>query len=72
MVKDMCAEAGLSEKKTNHSLWATAVTALFERSNVPENLIRTRLSTLAIYGPAAPSNFEDLGNKQGARLSGGC
>ena len=37
----MCAEAGLSEKKTNHSLRATAATALFE-ANIPEKLIQER------------------------------
>ena len=39
MVKNMCTEAGLLEKKNNHSLWATAATALFE-ANVSQKLIQ--------------------------------
>ena len=39
MVKDMCMEAGLSEKKTNHSLRATGTTSLFNAS-VPEKIIQ--------------------------------
>ena len=35
----MCREAGITEKKTNHSLRATGTTALF-RANVHEKLIR--------------------------------
>ena len=39
MVKDMCAEAGIVDCKTNHSLWATGATALFNAS-VPEKIIQ--------------------------------
>lgn len=35
----MCKEAGIMEKKTNHSLRATGASALFH-ANVPEKLIR--------------------------------
>ena len=38
-VEAMCQEAGISEKKTNHSLHATDATALFS-VGVPERLIR--------------------------------
>ena len=34
-VEDMCKEAGIAEKKTNHSLQATGATAMF-RANIPE------------------------------------
>ena len=40
MVSDMCAKAGL-EKKTNHSLRATAATVLFQ-ANIPEKVIQER------------------------------
>ena len=35
----MCKEAGIKEKKSNHSLRATGATALFN-AGVPEKLIR--------------------------------
>lgn len=38
-METMCAEAGMSEKKTNHSLRATGATALFS-AGVPEKIIR--------------------------------
>ena len=41
MVRGMCAAAGISEKKTNHSLRATGATCLFA-ANVPEKLIQGR------------------------------
>ena len=38
-LEDMCREAGITEKKTNHSLRATGATTLFN-AGVPEKLIR--------------------------------
>ena len=38
-VKEMCSEAGIQEKKTNHSLRATGATALLN-AGVPEKVIR--------------------------------
>ena len=38
-IETMCREAGIAEKKTNHSLRATGATALFS-AGVPERLIR--------------------------------
>ena len=48
IVKVTCTEAGLSEKKTNHSLRATAATALFE-ANVPEKLIQERTGHRSVH-----------------------
>lgn len=39
MVKEMCAECGI-ELKTNHSLWATGASAMFQ-ANVPEKIIQS-------------------------------
>ena len=39
MVKEMCAEAGLEDKKTNHSLRATGTTCLFD-AGVSETIIQ--------------------------------
>ena len=39
MVKEMCAEAGLTSKYTNHSLRAYGTTTLFQ-ANVPDKLIK--------------------------------
>ncbi len=48
----MCKEAGISEKKTNHSLRATGASALFN-AGVPEKLIRDvtghRSNALQLY-----------------------
>ena len=44
MVRDMCAAAGIGEKKTNHSSRATSASHLFA-SNVPENLYKVGLVT---------------------------
>ena len=48
----MCREAGISEKKTNHSLRATGATALFS-AGVPERMIRDvtwhRSNALQLY-----------------------
>ena len=41
MVKDMCAEVGITGRKTNHSLRATGATELFQ-AHVPERLIQQR------------------------------
>ena len=41
MVKTMCAKAGITGNKTNHSLKATGATRMFE-SNVPEKIIQER------------------------------
>lgn len=38
MVKTMCAKAGITGNKTNHSLKATGATRMFE-GNVPEKII---------------------------------
>ena len=53
MVRDMCAEAGITEKKTNHSLRATGASHMFSAS-VPEKLIQSRtghrsLEALRLY-----------------------
>ena len=53
MVADMCAEAGLSGKKTNHSLRVSGTSCLFE-AGVPEKLIQQRtghrtLESLRMY-----------------------
>ena len=53
MVQEMCAEAGISGKKTNHSLRVTGATSLFE-AGVPEKLIQQRtghrsLESLRMY-----------------------
>ena len=51
-LQSMCADAGISEKKTNHSLRATGASALFN-AGVPERLIRDvtghRSSALHLY-----------------------
>ena len=41
MVKDMCSDAGIEERKTNHSLRATGATSMFS-ANVPEKIIQSR------------------------------
>ena len=41
IVQKMCADAGISGKKTNHSLRATGASQLFQ-ANVPENVIQER------------------------------
>ena len=41
MVQKMCADAGISGKKTNHSLRATGASQLFQ-ANVPEKVIQER------------------------------
>ena len=51
--KSMCAEAGISDRKTNHSLRATGASELFE-AGVPEKIIKERtghrsLEALRIY-----------------------
>ena len=38
-LREMCAEAGLEDKKTNHSLRATGTTCLFN-AGVPETIIK--------------------------------
>ncbi len=53
MFKDMCAEAGVSGHKTNHSLRATGASELFE-AGVPEKIIKERtghrsLEALCLY-----------------------
>lgn len=53
MFKDMCAEAGVSGHKTNHSLRATGASELFE-AGVPEKIIKERtghrsLEALRLY-----------------------
>lgn len=53
MVKDMFLAAGITERKTNHSLRATGATQLFA-SNVPEKMIQSRtghrsLDALRLY-----------------------
>ena len=52
ITEKMCLEAGISEKKTNHSLRATGASALFNAS-VPEKLIRDvtghRSNALQLY-----------------------
>ena len=53
MFKDMCAEAGVSGRKTNHSLRATGASELFE-AGVPEKIIKERtghwsLKALRLY-----------------------
>ena len=40
MVRNMCAEAGITEKKTNHALRATGAPHMFSAS-VPEKLIQS-------------------------------
>ena len=40
-VKNMCSQAGISGKKTNHSLRATGVTRMFDKG-APEKLIQER------------------------------
>ena len=42
-LKDMCAEAGISGHKTNHSLRATGASEMFE-AGVPEKIIKERTS----------------------------
>ena len=39
MVPSMCEEAGISGEKTNHSLWVTGTSALFD-AGVPEKIIQ--------------------------------
>ena len=41
MVPDLCSEAGLSSRKTNHSLRVSGATRLFE-AGVPEKVIQQR------------------------------
>ena len=41
MVRDMCSDAGIEERKTNHSLRATGATSMFS-ANVPEKIIQSR------------------------------
>ena len=53
MVRDMCVEAGIAEKKTNHSLRAAGASQMFA-ANVPERLIQSRtghrsLEALRLY-----------------------
>ena len=53
MVQKMCADAGISGKKTNHSLRATGAWQLFQ-ANVPEKVIQERtghrsLEALRLY-----------------------
>ena len=43
MVPDLCSEAGLSSRKTNHSLRVSGATRLFE-AGVPEKVIQQRTS----------------------------
>ena len=47
MISDMCNKAGL-QRKTNHSLWATAAMALFE-PNAPEKVIQEHRSLEALH-----------------------
>ena len=51
-LRDMCREAGIAEKKTNHSLRATGASALFT-AGMPEKLIRDvtghRSNALQLY-----------------------
>ena len=41
MIKNMCRDAGISGKKTNHSLRATGTTEMFQ-AQVPEKIIQER------------------------------
>ena len=47
MVKDICADAGVSGNKTNHSLRATGVTELYH-PGVPEKVIQERTGHLSL------------------------
>ena len=49
MVKDICADAGVSGNKTNHSLRATGATKLYH-AGVPEKVIQERTGHLSLSG----------------------
>ena len=60
----MCQEAGISEKKTNHSLRATGATALFN-AGVPKKLIKDvtghRSNALHLYERPTTGSVEGVG-----------
>ena len=65
MVRDMCSDAGISEK-TNHSLRATGATAMFS-ANVPEKLIQSRtghrsLQALRVYERPSEEQHQAVSN----------
>lgn len=45
MVADMCAQAGIDGRKTNHSLRVTGTSSLFE-AGVPERIIQSHNGSL--------------------------
>ena len=58
MVKTMCKEAGIPGHKTNHSLWATAVTRLFN-AGVEEQLIMERTGHASVDGVRSYKHTSD-------------
>ena len=67
MVKTMCAKAGITGNKTNHSLKATGATRMFE-GNVPEKLFKSELDigVLRLY---AHTNILHYSSKKLYRVS---
>ena len=66
MLKEMCLEAGISGKYTNHSLRAYGVTSMFQ-AGVPEKLIQQRtghrsLEGLRHYERTSESQLVDVSN----------
>ena len=49
MVKDICADAAIGGKKSNHSLRATGATELYQ-AGVPEKVIQERTGHLSLAG----------------------
>ena len=60
MISDMCNKAGL-QRKTNHSLWATAAMALFE-PNAPEKVIQEHRSLEALHLYECSTEHQNCGN----------
>ena len=66
MLKEMCAEAGISTDFSNHSLRAYGATTLFQ-AKVPEKLIQMRtghksLESLRCYERTSESQLVDISN----------
>lgn len=53
MVKDMCDEANVKGKKTNHSLRTTSATAMYQ-AGVPEKAIKERMGHMSLTDWASP------------------
>ena len=65
IVKDMCSEAGLEGKKTNHSLRVAGATCLFE-AGVPERVIQKRTGHRCLQ---SLREYERVSNKQEMAVS---